>query len=154
MCAKLRELRVAAGMTQKVAGEALEWSTSKVLRVEAAASFLKISDLTAMLNLYGVTDVDLIEKLSEAVRNNQPPRNAHQKGKPSTIRKTRYTQVTTTHSELLYETNEYVGGVLNALTDLNAAVRGNDHEAAANAFDAVLRAAQRGRALKGRLHIE
>jgi transcriptional regulator with XRE-family HTH domain len=54
--AELRRLRESAGYTQKAAAGELEWSTSKIIRIETGATGVSSADVRAMLHFYGVTD--------------------------------------------------------------------------------------------------
>ncbi|MDS0139240.1 MULTISPECIES: helix-turn-helix transcriptional regulator [unclassified Amycolatopsis] len=65
---ELRRLRAAAGLTQKEVSAALEWSMSKVIRIEGGTVGISITDLKALLALYGVEDPSVVETLSEAAR--------------------------------------------------------------------------------------
>lgn len=65
---ELRRLRSAAGLTQKQVSAGLEWSLSKVIRIEGGTVGISITDLGALLRLYGVTDQALIDSLSAAAR--------------------------------------------------------------------------------------
>lgn len=65
---ELRRLRTSAELTQKQVANALEWSLSKVIRIEGGAVGLSITDLKALLALYGVTDQERIADLSAAAR--------------------------------------------------------------------------------------
>ena len=61
---ELRKAREGANRTQKNVAEALDWSTSKVIRIEAGAVNVSITDLRALLSYYGATDEhiqDLVE---------------------------------------------------------------------------------------------
>ncbi|RSM49134.1 XRE family transcriptional regulator [Amycolatopsis balhimycina DSM 5908] len=66
--AELRRLRNSAGLTQKQVATALEWSLSKVIRIEGGTVGLSITDLKALLDLYGVTSQEQIDDLSAAAR--------------------------------------------------------------------------------------
>jgi transcriptional regulator with XRE-family HTH domain len=68
LLAELRRLRAAAGLTQKQVSTALEWSMSKVIRIEGGTVGISITDLKALLTLYGVDDPAVIENLSGAAR--------------------------------------------------------------------------------------
>ncbi|WP_030911099.1 helix-turn-helix domain-containing protein [Streptomyces sp. NRRL F-5126] len=64
---RLRELRTTAGMTHADASVVLDSDKSKVGRIENAQSGVRLPDLRALMDLYGVTDPDEraeIEKLS------------------------------------------------------------------------------------------
>ncbi len=52
----LQQLREAAGLTQRQVAEALEWSMSKVARIESGTVRVSTTDLRALLGLYGATD--------------------------------------------------------------------------------------------------
>jgi transcriptional regulator with XRE-family HTH domain len=64
----LKSARDKRGLTQRDAADALEWSLSKVIRIEAGTVSLSVTDLRAMLHEYGVEDPDLIAELEEAAR--------------------------------------------------------------------------------------
>src|SRR4051794_40157206 len=68
LLAALRRSRSAVGLTQKQVAAALEWSTSKVIRIESGTVGLSITDLKAMLDLYDVVDPEIVEQLAEAAR--------------------------------------------------------------------------------------
>ncbi len=59
--AEIREAREALQLTQKDVAEALDWSTSKLIRIENGTVGLSITDLKALLLHYGVTDRDRVE---------------------------------------------------------------------------------------------
>lgn len=64
----LREHRERAGITQRDAAAALDWSPSKLIRIEAGAHGVSVTDLQALLNLYGVTGQDTTDSLKELAR--------------------------------------------------------------------------------------
>lgn len=64
----LRDARTTAGRTQLEAAAALDWSLSKVIRIEAGNVGVSTTDLLALLTYYGVTDQDLIDSLVAAAR--------------------------------------------------------------------------------------
>src|SRR4051794_595764 len=53
---ELRRLREAAGFTQLSVATEMEWSLSKVIRIETGQVGVTITDLKALLQHYGVTD--------------------------------------------------------------------------------------------------
>jgi transcriptional regulator with XRE-family HTH domain len=69
--AELKKARQTSGLTQdQVAGE-MDWSLSKVIRIEAGSSGISTNDLKALLQLYGVEDsgqVDSLVALARAAR--------------------------------------------------------------------------------------
>lgn len=65
---ELRRGREAAGLTQREAAKGVEWSLSKVIRIEAGAQGISVTDLSALLALYGVTDPDRVAALTDAAR--------------------------------------------------------------------------------------
>ena len=54
--------------TQKQVAEALDWSPSKLMRLEAGQAPVATSDLLALLSYYGVTDRNRIDELAELAR--------------------------------------------------------------------------------------
>ena len=63
----LRRAREDRGLTQRQVAESLEWSLSKVNRIEAGDVTISSTDLQALLRLYEITDPDLVaELLAEA----------------------------------------------------------------------------------------
>ncbi|MET9000759.1 helix-turn-helix transcriptional regulator [Amycolatopsis sp. NPDC004169] len=59
--AEIREAREALQLTQKDVAEALDWSTSKLIRIENGTVGLSITDLKALLVHYGITDRNRVE---------------------------------------------------------------------------------------------
>ncbi|MER6108766.1 helix-turn-helix domain-containing protein [Streptomyces hirsutus] len=64
----LKAARDKTGLTQRAAADRLDWSLSKVIRIEAGTVSLSVTDLQAMLRLYEVTDDDLVTELEHAAR--------------------------------------------------------------------------------------
>ncbi|MEU0437892.1 helix-turn-helix transcriptional regulator [Streptomyces sp. NPDC006290] len=64
----LRKAREDRGMTQSDAGQTLEWSLSKIIRIEQGASSISVTDLRALLAVYGLTDPERAAELEEAAR--------------------------------------------------------------------------------------
>src|SRR5690606_31643410 len=64
----LRQARDAAGLTQEQVAEAMEWSLSKVIRIETGAVSVSTSDLRQLLQLYGVVDQQQVAELVELAR--------------------------------------------------------------------------------------
>jgi transcriptional regulator with XRE-family HTH domain len=54
--AALRREREAAGLTQRQVSDSLYWSLSKIIRIEAGAVGLSVTDLRALMDLYKITD--------------------------------------------------------------------------------------------------
>ena len=65
---ELRSARLKKELTQKQVAEAMEWSLSKVNRIEQAKSGISINDLRALLLLYGITDEEHAEQLLNLTR--------------------------------------------------------------------------------------
>jgi transcriptional regulator with XRE-family HTH domain len=61
----LRREREAEGLTQGQVAEALDWSLSKVNRIESGELTVSSSDLRALLGLFGITDRVQIDRLLE-----------------------------------------------------------------------------------------
>ncbi|KIF67158.1 XRE family transcriptional regulator [Streptomyces sp. AcH 505] len=65
---ELRRARDKMGMTQRQVADDLEWSLSKLIRIETASVSMSVTDLRAMLQLYGIDDPGLVAELEEAAR--------------------------------------------------------------------------------------
>jgi transcriptional regulator with XRE-family HTH domain len=76
LVAELRRLRTAAEINQRQVAEALDWSPSKIHRIEKGDVSISVTDLRALLGYYGVTDratvADLVE-LAKAARKRALP---------------------------------------------------------------------------------
>jgi transcriptional regulator with XRE-family HTH domain len=66
--AALRQEREAAGLTQKEAAEALDWSVSKILRIEQGAVAITPIDLRALLAVYKTVDKQREAELVDLAR--------------------------------------------------------------------------------------
>ncbi|MFY1687209.1 helix-turn-helix domain-containing protein [Plantactinospora sp. WMMB782] len=64
----LRDFRQSLKLTQKQVALALDWSPSKLLRIETGESSISVSDLTALLAHYGVTDPDRVQSLVDTAK--------------------------------------------------------------------------------------
>ena len=64
----LRKAREARGLTQRQAAEALDWSMSKIVRIEAGAVGVSTTDLRALLGLYRVSDEAEVAAIVEMAR--------------------------------------------------------------------------------------
>ena len=68
LLAELKKARLSKGETQSQIADAMEWSLSKVQRIEKGASNIKTNDLKVLLQYYGITDKDYLEQLLELGR--------------------------------------------------------------------------------------
>ncbi|GLY34326.1 transcriptional regulator [Amycolatopsis sp. NBRC 101858] len=71
MLTAIREARENLSLTQREVADALDWSVSKIIRIERGTVGLSITDLKALLLHYGITDLDQVEnyvKLAKAGR--------------------------------------------------------------------------------------
>jgi transcriptional regulator with XRE-family HTH domain len=64
----LRDARQAKRLTQKEVARTLEWSPSKLLRIENGAVSVTTTDLKALLNVYGITEQQRVDELVEMAR--------------------------------------------------------------------------------------
>lgn len=71
--AEIREAREALQLTQKDVAEALDWSTSKLIRIENGTVGLSITDLKALLLHYGITDRDRVETYVAMAKTGREP---------------------------------------------------------------------------------
>jgi transcriptional regulator with XRE-family HTH domain len=68
LTAELRRLRANARLTQQQVAGKLDWSPSKVIRIEQGAVRVQLTDLQALLNLYEVTDSNTVADLTMMAR--------------------------------------------------------------------------------------
>ena len=61
--AELRQARLDAGLTQEAVAEQMDWSLSKLIRIETGAVGISTNDLTALLRLYDIKDPKRIRAL-------------------------------------------------------------------------------------------
>jgi transcriptional regulator with XRE-family HTH domain len=66
--AELKKARLASGLTQKQVATEMDWSLSKIIRIESASSGISANDLKALLQLYRVTDTEQIDALLALAR--------------------------------------------------------------------------------------
>ncbi|MEG3626994.1 helix-turn-helix domain-containing protein [Streptomyces poriticola] len=69
----LRKAREGAGLSQREAAVQVEWSQSKLIRVETGTVSVSVSDLRALLALYDVTEPATVDELVEAARGSKGP---------------------------------------------------------------------------------
>ena len=74
LLAELRRLRPSSVQTQRQVAEALDWSPSKVTRIESGAVSLSVTDLRALLGFYGVIDPGIVERLVDLARRSRRAR--------------------------------------------------------------------------------
>ena len=74
LLAELRRLRPPHVHTQRQVAEALDWSPSKVTRIESGTVSLSVTDLRALLGYYGVVDPQLVERLADLARRSRRAR--------------------------------------------------------------------------------
>jgi transcriptional regulator with XRE-family HTH domain len=65
---ELRTARLNSNLTQEQVAKAMEWSLSKMNRIEKAKSGISINDLKALLPFYGITDKEQTEELLDLAR--------------------------------------------------------------------------------------
>lgn len=65
---ELRQRREDAGLTQEQAATEMEWSLSKLVRIEAGTVSISVNDLRALLGLYGVHDRSEVEEMLKLAR--------------------------------------------------------------------------------------
>jgi transcriptional regulator with XRE-family HTH domain len=65
---ELKRYRSAKNLTQRNVAERLDWSQSKIIRIENGAVAIGLTDLQALLLLYGVTDEGVTAELAEMAR--------------------------------------------------------------------------------------
>ncbi|MFF5081357.1 helix-turn-helix domain-containing protein [Actinoplanes sp. NPDC000266] len=70
---ELRKAREAAGLSQKEVAPEMDWSDSKLMRIEAGAVAIAVNDLRVLLQLYGITDKERIDSLIAMARAAKEP---------------------------------------------------------------------------------
>jgi transcriptional regulator with XRE-family HTH domain len=65
---ELRRRREALNLKQREAAAELEWSLSKLIRIEAGAHGVSVSDLKSMIDFYKISDTHQVEALMSAAR--------------------------------------------------------------------------------------
>ena len=68
LTSELKRLRGQADLTQRQVAESLDWSPSKVIRIEQGTVRIGVTDLQALLNLYRVTEPEVIADLTAMAR--------------------------------------------------------------------------------------
>ena len=68
LAAELRRLRSGAELNQRQVAEAMDWSPSKLHRVERGDVSISVIDLRALLGFYGLTDRAAVAALVELAR--------------------------------------------------------------------------------------
>src|SRR5262249_59355090 len=66
--AELRRLRLDKGLSVEDVTNEVEWSVSKLIRIEGGQVGISVSDLNALLKVYDVADTVQLEKLRTLAR--------------------------------------------------------------------------------------
>jgi transcriptional regulator with XRE-family HTH domain len=74
LLAELRQLRPPHIVTQRQVADALDWSPSKVTRIENGSVSISVTDLRALLAYYGVTTPQVVEGLVDLARRSRRAR--------------------------------------------------------------------------------
>ena len=65
---ELRQARQDAGMTQEAVAQQMDWSLSKIIRIETGSVGVSTNDLAALLRLYRIKDRQRVKDLMELAR--------------------------------------------------------------------------------------
>lgn len=65
---ELRRARAKAGLTQRDVAEAMEWSLSKLIRIESGSVGISTSDLRVLLQHYGIVDAAEVDRFLNLAR--------------------------------------------------------------------------------------
>ena len=71
LTAELRRLRSQSKLTQRQVADTLDWSPSKVIRIEQGTVRIGVTDLQALLSLYHVTDPSVVGSLTTMARDSK-----------------------------------------------------------------------------------
>lgn len=63
VAATLRQARIDAGLVQAQVASHMDWSASKVIRIENGAVGVSHNDLLALIELYRIRDADVVKRL-------------------------------------------------------------------------------------------
>src|SRR3954453_10710346 len=61
---ELKRRRLERGLTQRNVAEQLDWSQSKVIRIENGSVAVGVTDLQALLRLFGVDEQEIIDEMA------------------------------------------------------------------------------------------
>ncbi|MGW6448686.1 helix-turn-helix domain-containing protein [Lentzea sp. NPDC055074] len=73
LLSELKQAREGRRLTQDSVAEALDWSTSKVIRIEQGRSGISVTDLKALLLHYGITEPSRVDELVGLARATKRP---------------------------------------------------------------------------------
>ncbi|MFD5374222.1 helix-turn-helix domain-containing protein [Streptomyces griseoincarnatus] len=65
---ELRKARMTAGLTQRQVADRMEWSPSKLIRIEAGEVGISVNDLRPLAAAYGITDRRKLDELLDMAR--------------------------------------------------------------------------------------
>lgn len=65
---RLKKARESAGLKQREVAEQLDWSPSKVIRIEAGTVGVSVTDVRVLLGHYGITDQAQVKALTDMAR--------------------------------------------------------------------------------------
>ena len=71
--AELRRARLAKRLTQKQVASAMDWSLSKVIRIEKGDVSISTNDLKVLLSLYGIADQGKVDQLLSLAKEAREP---------------------------------------------------------------------------------
>jgi transcriptional regulator with XRE-family HTH domain len=123
---ELRRLRDKSGLTQRQVADALDWSQSKIIRIEKASVAIGITDLQALLRIYGVDDPAAVGDLEGMARGSKrlPFNEFRVDFAPETLRYFRYESTSSIIRQFeplivpgLLQTEEYGRSLLHGLVD-------------------------------------
>jgi transcriptional regulator with XRE-family HTH domain len=124
---ELRRARSDARLTQEHVARAMDWSLSKIIRIETGAVGISTNDLKALLSLYQISDSDRIAELIELARaSRQTSWSAKYRGdiSPQFLQFIEYEEAASllrTYEPLvvtgLFQTREYADAIIRRLAD-------------------------------------
>jgi transcriptional regulator with XRE-family HTH domain len=128
---ELRRVRIGADLTQEQVAKAMDWSLSKIIRIETGAVGVSTNDLRALLALYKVHDPERIDELVELARaSRQGSWSSKYRGSFSSqflqfVEYEEAASVVRTYDPLLvpglFQTEEYADAVIRRLADPDTA---------------------------------
>jgi transcriptional regulator with XRE-family HTH domain len=122
----LRKARENADLTQKAVAQQLDWSPSKIIRIEQGAVGVSSTDVRALLRLYGVDDESQVRELTELAKRSRKQSWSEYKDVYSQVSLTLFAYESAAKRILNYEPT-FIPGLLQTEEYAQALLRGLGH---------------------------
>jgi transcriptional regulator with XRE-family HTH domain len=109
----LKQARSQAGLTQGEAADSLDWSLSKIVRIESGSVGISTTDLRALLSLYGIADQARVADLSATAKEaRQTPWWKKDYGEIASEQYLQFVEFEQTAAEIVSFQSHFVPGIL------------------------------------------